>query len=264
MFLNGVAVPPALLGISENNVRLELEIRPEDSKLPIGALLPPGFTTPDAKWRSAFESLFQNPPLDFDNDKEEDQTGLFPNRHFNSNELVSNLIDYMDPDSDPTINGIEGDPALPEDAFPNQPIQRIGELSTIPGFSPTRTRRLIPYVSGVGSIGGTINRVNINLAPSIVIKSLRTSIEDDMVTQILAFRGGEEGPFTDQNYTTKLTEILGDSTLFNDIANLISVRSRCFQVIAKVDYGTAIYFMRAYLIKQNAGELPEIKSVELF
>ncbi len=263
-FINGVAVPPQLLGISDNNIHLELEIRPEDSKMPIGALLPPGFSTPDAKWRQAFTALFQNPPLDFDNDKEVDQTGIFQGRHFKCNELVGNLIDYMDPDTNPTTDGIEGDPNLPDDIFPNASIKRIGELAAIPGFSPTRVRRIIPYVSAVGAIGGNINRVNINLAPSLVIKALSESIDDAMVTQILEFRASQDGPFTEQNYISKLTEILGDSNLVSYISPMIAVRSRWYQVIAKVDYGTAIYFMRAYLVKQTQGELPDIQSVELF
>ena len=264
-FLNGITIPSSLLSIEDKNVRLSLEIRPEDSKMPLSALVPPGASLPDKKWVEAFTLLFRQSILNFDNDKEIDQTGYYPDRHFNSQDLVGILIDYMDPDKDSySPGGIEGDGVIPDTLFPNQPVKRLSELSAIPGFSPARVRKLLPLVSAVGNIGGATMRVNINLAPSIVIQSLNPKIDQAMVSAIVAFRSSDEGPFTQSNYINKLIEITGDSELVRDIQSMITVESKWFQIIAKVDYGTSLYFIRAYISKGRSNELPEIHSVELF
>ena len=265
-FINGMPVPVELLGVSEKNVRIELEIRPEDSKMPIGALIQAGFPKPIKKWEDAFLTLFKDPYFDFDNDKEEDQTGIFPERHFNSTELLGILIDYMDSDKDSyDPGGIEGESGFPSGLFPDTPIKRVSELSGIPGFTPARVRKLMPFISAISSNNGSaISKVNINLAPSIILKSLSPNLDDKAVQAIIDFRKSEDGPFTEQNLKAKLDEIIGDQNISGNVWTMTTAQSRWFQVIAKIDYGTSLYFMRAYLLKGSAGELPEIQSVELF
>ncbi len=267
-FANGAPVPLELLGLSstQNVKSIELEIRPEDSKIPLAALVPAGSSTPSTFWPNVLTQLFRN--LNFDDDGEEDQTGIFPNRHFRSDELVGILIDYMDSNKvSYNPGGIESD--LPEDQkelFPNRPIERIGELSAIPGFTPKRLQRLVPLISAVSGLGSLAATININLAPSAVIRSLNQNIDEQMTQAIVAFRTSEEGPFTNQNSTQKMTDILGDPDVWTNIRPNLGYNSKWFQVIAKVDYGTASYFVRAYLSRPsgNAGELPEIQSFELF
>jgi type II secretory pathway component PulK len=45
---------------------------------------------------------------------------------------------------------------------------------------------------------------------------------------------------------------------------MTTVESKWFQVLAKIDYQTSTYFMRAYISRNKSGELPEIRSIELF
>jgi type II secretory pathway component PulK len=263
-FVNGAPVPIQLLGIEEPNLRIELEIRPEEAKMPLRDLVPISTATPDKRWRDALTRLFQR--LGFDNDGEKDHTGLFQERFFNSEQMVANLIDYLDGadtqsyTSDDFAQGIESD--LPEGYFPTERITgtRLGELAVIPGFTPARLRKLTPFVTLSGN-----NRVNINLAADVVILALHEDISEDQVRQILEFRGSEDGPFNTEpdNPKTQLEPIVGENT-YREITNMITVGSTWFQVLAKVDYGTSTYFMRTYLSKTRAGTLPVIRSVELF
>lgn len=258
-FSNGAPIPLELLGIQQPNTSVALEIRPEESKIPLRALVPISGGEPDLKWRGVLSRLFKN--LGFDDDDQEDQTGYFPGRRFSADEMVANLIDYMDQDKE-SYNpgdfamGIEKD--LPADIFPNTRMSRVGELRAIPGFTPARIRKLEPLVTVFGN-----SRINLNLAPAVVLRSLSDDFGEKEVEEITAFRKSEEGPFTFENQKEKLSEIIGEQA-YDRVNTMISVESRWFQVLAKVDYGTTTYFMRAFLSKEGSGELPQIRSVELF
>ncbi len=259
-FSGGTAVPLELLGIDEPNTHVELEIRPEESKFPLRAVLPINGGEPDKNWRDALVRLLA--AEGFNDDEEKDHTGYFPDRVFKADELVAALIDYMDQDTESYdagdfAKGIESE--LPEGLFPNARIlRRVGELKTIPGFSPKRMRALEPMVTIFGA-----NVVNLNLAPTLVIKSLSEEITDQHVASILEFRNSKDGPFTFENRKEKLSEILGES-LYEKISPMTTVESKWFQVLAKIDYQTSTYFMRAYISRNKSGELPEIRSIELF
>lgn len=258
-FSSGAPIPLELLGIQEPNVRVALEIRPEESKIPLRALVPTSAGEPDIKWRDTLVRLFRN--LGFDADGEEDQTGLFPGRQFSSEELVANLVDYMDQDKESYrpgdfASGIESD--LPQEYFPNTRITRVGEIKVIPGFTPARIRRIEPLITVFGN-----SRVNINLAPEVVLRSLSEDLNEQQIESIGEFRKGEDGPFTFQNQKERLSEMIGEST-YDRINTMISVESRWYQVLAKVDYGATTYFMRAFLSKEEKNELPAIRSLEIF
>ncbi|MCB0320509.1 MAG: general secretion pathway protein GspK, partial [Bdellovibrionales bacterium] len=250
-FRDGLEIPRELLQVEDPSVRVELEIRPEESKIPIRSLL--SGRSANSRWRDVFARLFQK--LGFDEDEEEDQTGLFPGRVFKADELVANLIDYMDPDSDPYqvddfAQGIESESL--KDAFPNRPIRWLGELNGVPGFTTNRIRLMQPFLTTFGSG----RRVNINLAPRAVLESLHPEIGTEEVDAILAFR--EEQPFDNTNRKTELGLIIGEST-YDDITTMITVESRWFQLLAKVDYGASSSFMRAYVVQGNSGELPILR-----
>lgn len=259
-FSNGAAVPLDLLGIKQPNTSIELEIRPEESKFPIRSILPINGGDADKNWRGALARLFRD--LGFDDDSQEvDHTGHFPNRHFNSEELVSILIDYMDQDKDSYdpddfSKGIESD--LPEGTFPNARLGRVGELKAIPGFTPNRMRKLEPLITVFG-----VGVVNINLAPSSVLKALSEDISDTNIEAIIEFRKSPEGPFTFENRKEKLENIIG-ATIYDKIGPMTTVEGKWFQVLAKVDYQISTYFMRAFISRDKAGSLPVIRSLELF
>jgi general secretion pathway protein K len=259
MFNSGAPIPTELLDLGARGVHLQLEIRPEEAKFPLRALLqaePLG-----RKWRDAFVRLFRQ--LGFDEDKEEDQSGLFPHEVFTSEQLVAILIDYTDRDSesfdDPQFSGKGIEKNLPEGVtFPNVPLKRVGELASVPGFTPTRLRRLTPFITTFGN-----DRVNINFAPKTVLASLHEDLSAERADAIIAFRRDQKEPeaFTQGNLSSKLK---GDEQLVSDISPMIKADSKYFQVLAKADYGASSYFMRAFLHKGAPGALPSIRSIELF
>lgn len=269
-YLNGVTVPLEFLGINEKNVQVTLEIRPEDSKFSIRNLAPGGSQESFLKWRGRFVRLFQSEPLKFDEDEDQvDQTGIKPDKHFDSEELVANLIDYMDDNTESYSesgfkSGIESE--VPEGLFPpTGGMKRIGELSVIPGFTPQRVAKLMPLVT-VGRFrdaNSGSRQININIAPKEIIRALDENITEDQANQIFD-KAHSDQPFEDTTYGAELSNIL-DQSLYTEITSAISVSSNNFQVIAKVDYGTSRFYIRAYLLKKpGGGELPTIVSLELF
>ena len=259
MFSQGIPVDPALLGITEPNIRVSLEIRPEGAKIPVRALIPVEGRDPDKSWRDIFVRLYKE--LGFDEDEEPDHTGFFPDRVFSAEEMVAALIDYMDKDeesynADDFVSGVESD--LPKGYFPNTRLRRVGELSTIPGYSPSRVQKIIPFLTVFDN-----NKININLAPELVLRTLHEEITDDDVQEIIAYRQAEDGPFVEPNWSNEFSDIVGEE-VFNDIFSKTDIKSNWFQVLSKVDYSTSVYFMRAYLSKSGQGQLPKIRSVELF
>ncbi len=271
-FSEGTPLPAELLGIREQNVQIELEIRPEDSKLPLSVLQ----ASPSGDWRQAFASLFRS--LGFDEDKNEvDESGYFSGKHFTSEELVANIIDFMDADSEnysPPDNFAEGvEEQVPKGVFPNARITRMSELAGVPGFTATRVRKITPFVtvSGAGSANtpiGPTNYVNINFAPPLVVKSLHPDITDEQVQQIVAFRSAET-PFTDTNKSSELQRIITETRAYTFVNNVARAKSTWFQVLAKVSYGTSVHFLRASIYRQPgtntaAKDLPRVFSMELF
>ncbi len=267
-FSKGQAIPvPELLGINEPGLFVEVEIQAEDQKFPLRALLSGDGQTgvvgdTERKWRDAAVRLFRS--LGFDDDeKEVDQTKLFPGKHFKSDELVAMLIDYMDFDNESYadsgfVGGFESE--LPKDTLANARVKRIGELATVPGFTPARLRKLTPLITVFEN-----SRININLASSTILQSLHIDIGKPEVQAIIERRESED-PFSTQNLDAELTAIVGAQPK-QDIASMIKVNSGWFQILAKVDYGTTTYFMRTYVSRNQTkqdGGLPIIKSVELF
>lgn len=260
-FKSGVAIPPEWIGLTEPNVSVQLEVRPEGCKIPLRQLVP-SQGTPDLRWRRVLTQLFKD-ELKFDDDNEKDPTGLCPSDHCGSEQMVANLIDYMDTDSesydDGPYRGIEKD--LPKGYFPNQSLQRTEELASIPGFTPARVQKLLPLVSA-----NRVVSVNINCAPELVVRALHPNLSDQNVQDILAFRqDAERGPFRGGGLSSQLQELSIDADVANDIVLLIQAQSDLFQVVSKVEYATSVYFLRAILQKDSApGVLPKVVSLELF
>ena len=253
-FANGLIIPAELLDINVPNLRIELEIRPEGSKMNLKALIPssPG-AQPNVKWRGVLERLFIS--LGFDADEEQELYGPFEGKHFTSKEMVANLIDYVDDNEDAYDNdgftGIESE----QTKFPNNQITRVGELAAIPGFTAARVQLLMPFITTQDN-----NRININLAPKLLIKALHPDIDDTQADQIVSFRNADEGPIEN---IIKLKDFVTSAT-YDQIEELITVQSNRFQVLAKVDFGTSSYFLRAYLSKAGRNQLPVVQSLELF
>jgi type II secretory pathway component PulK len=259
-FKDGAPIPANLIGVNEPGTSIALEIRPEESKIPLRAILPVQGGEADVRWRDVCVRLFRL--LGFDEDQEEDHTGLFPGRIFNSEQLVAALIDYMDENEEsytaPAFaSGIESE--LPSGYFPNTRIRRIGELATIPGFTPARIRRLSPFITVFGA-----SRINLNIAPEIVLLSLHENLGQAEVKLIMEARQNQDsGPFSHQDLNLRLSNIIGEET-YDAISFMIGVQSRWFQVLAKADFGGRSYYLRSYLSRAGDESLPAIRSLELF
>jgi general secretion pathway protein K len=244
-FTEGAEVPGDYLGISEANVKVQLQITSESGKIPIRRLISATGDRVEDRYRGILMRLFM--VLGFDEDsKEVDQTGLFQGRHFKSDELVANLIDYMDTNTEnysaPNFpQGLESD--LPTDSpFRNEPIDSLAsELSSVPGFTANRVQRLLPLLTTMNS-----PNININAAPKEVIRALADEIDDKIAQSIVDFRNpANGGPFTAQNKVQELQRLLGSNDA--SVTGITDIKGSFFEVITKVDYGNS-YFMAARLI----------------
>ncbi len=259
-FKNGAPLPLELVGVSEPNTRIELEIRPEDSMIRVSQF---NVSSNVQRWGPVLYRLFVK--LGFDDDDEADQFGQFKGRAFKSEDLVGILIDYQDADKDSFTatsyaRGLESE--LKENVFANSEMKNKNELRSLPGFTAKRLEKLMPYVTDQGSY-----KININTARSELVQALNQNIDDLMIERLVEERTKE--PFNRKgNYQARLQDIFG-ATIYNEIFSMITVESSRFRVIAKVDYGgQVLYYLRAVVFKQpgvgSGDALPEISSLELF
>ncbi|MGC2064395.1 MAG: type II secretion system minor pseudopilin GspK [Thermodesulfovibrionales bacterium] len=91
-------------------------------------------------------------------------------------EIAARIVDWIDPDSIPTIQGAE-------DGAKNGPLDSIDELLAIPGIEPEAFERLQPYVTIY-----TSGQVNINSASVPVLMSLSDAIDRKMAENIARYR----------------------------------------------------------------------------
>ena len=145
-FREGREVPGELLALPEPNIRVSLLIQSANGKLPLLQLYDSSGIKPD--WKSITLRLFQQ--LGFDQpllpmNQTADSSPL-PD----SKQLLSNLIDYLDPDTD----NFPGDNEIPPGIEANLPtghtFRNTGsldslskELPAIPGFTPGRIQRIL-------------------------------------------------------------------------------------------------------------------------
>lgn len=257
-FANGLTIPPDLLGIDTPdfaNIKIDLEIRTEGSKMNLKNLVPGSQDgQASAKWRDVLTRLFI--ALGFDNDADAESGVNSGGTAYKSHDMVANLIDYIDPDQEPynidDFKGIENE----NSGFSNSQITRMGELAAVPGFTAARIQKMTPFLSTKDKL-----QININLASRLLIKSLHEDLTDGEVDRIIEYRNSEEGPFKSAG---QVRDFIQDEQVYNEISSLITERSGWFQVLAKVDYGTSTYFMRAYISKTTLGQLPNIQSIEIF
>lgn len=260
-FRDGAAVPLEFLGVSEPNLSLALEIRPEDAKLRLQLLDP--ISLDGRRYAEILLRLFQHPTLDFDNDGQLDESGRVTTKEFGAAEMIANLLDFMDADTtsydEGPFQGVEGQ-LEQGDEFPNRRISRVEELSSIPGFTPLRVQKLLPFVTTQGSHA----RVNVNLAPRELLESIDPNVSSGDVEAIVEFRGDpNRGPVTQVNQD--LSALIGSQ---DDFFNRLTVgeERRVFQVIAKADYQTSVYFLRAYVERDRVGPGSSLRvlSMEFF
>jgi len=109
---------------------------------------------------------------------------LFELLHLNP-DLVDALIDWMDEDDNPQPAGAESlyyQSQKPAYRAANAPLQSLGDLRLIKGFTPEVIKQLSPYVTVYPLEGGS--PVNINTADPTVIQSLDPDITRSMAAEI--------------------------------------------------------------------------------
>ncbi|RME58714.1 MAG: general secretion pathway protein GspK [Candidatus Dadabacteria bacterium] len=267
-YKKGIEIPASLVGLDAGGVKLALQIQAENSKIRLSRLVRSGGRRVDTRWRDALARLFYN--LGFDDDKDEVYTKPpFKGRHFTSKELVANLIDYLDIDKESYEDanfpsGIESQ--LKPNPFPNNGrIQSLSELAVIPGFTEKRIRQLEPFLTP--NKGG---RVNINLAPKEVLMALDEELTEDLVDQIISFRNSDSGPFAytnessdGTNWTLQLENIIGHDLRIK-IQPMITVESRWFEIIGRVNFSSTTLYMRSFVYRINRKKPAVVYAVQFF
>lgn len=253
-FTSGATIPNQLLGVTDPGVRIQMMIQPVDSKIPI--------QHPGGVFRDVLQRLFDE--LGFDNDGEVDHTGLMPGKILDSKEMVAALIDYIDNETPPVSYNKDGYQGIESQLGDKSPcrndgkIRRVGELTVIPGYTPARMQLISKYTRVRGS-----QKININLAPEIVLRVLDPDLTEPEIESILAYR--ETNSFGDQ-YAQLADDLKANTSVSQSnqtkLVNFLDMNSSYFYVIAKVEYSSSAFFMIAYVTQGTASELPKVDSIE--
>ncbi|MGI6523829.1 MAG: general secretion pathway protein GspK [Bdellovibrionota bacterium] len=258
-FKDGLEIPPEFLGFfgvdPNEGARIALQITPITGSFPIHRV--ENNTTVSntiTKLREVCLRLFTI--LDLGAIEEKNPSGLCGNKVFTPEEMLGNLIDYLDIDKtsfSDTINGVivKGcEDTLPEGSeFKNDYASIIEreELSNIPGFTPQRLRLLVPFITTRGS-----GKIDVNIAPKEILMALDDKIDEDTAERIIEERNSREnGKFNDINEFFNLTEVAKEQQ--NELKSIITTNStsnNTYEVIARVAYpNQASYFMQATITR---------------
>ncbi len=147
----------------------------------------------------------------FDNRMQKDDDFAKDHRDLRPEELVNNIIDWMDTDTISLNSGdesslyskIETDVKLP----PNQPFKTLDELHMVAGITDEIFEILIPEVTIYGA-----KAIQVNHASKEILMSLAPSISEDVADKIIERRSGDEGPFKDQETFLKFLSESGMNT----------------------------------------------------
>jgi len=264
-FIDGTEVPGELVGISEPNVRISLLIASEQGKIPLLSVV--NTSGVDPTWRNVLVALFKN--LGFDNPATVKQSNPTTSQKiYSSEEMVANLIDYLDRDKDNysasgfPAQGCEGNLPMGEEFRNDGRMESIAsELGAIPGFTPSRIQLLIPFVH----IDSGPKTININAADERVLNALIQGIDPsaspDEASKLIACRNPANG-FFNQNYASQITGCI-DPNVANLIKPKLSPSGNTFSVISKVDYGLNTFMASATLRARN-GRLPSLENLIIY
>ena len=216
-------------------IAISLTIKPANAKFPLHSLRPQSrnsnnsgsssgtsdSTVSAPTWAEAAKELFIR--LSFDEDDREDETGYFNGRVFNSEEMLSNYIDYIDSNTESSKadenfeRGIEGD--LPSDnIFPKNgrsdlKLVNLSELQYIPGYTSERRKLLHSSITLNGNPS-----ININVAQQSVLSSISEDLDRASIEDYIQ----ENGPFT------STTDMLTYFNLGSDYRHFFTTNSKCF------------------------------------
>lgn len=198
---------------------------------------------------------------------------------FASGVIVDSLLDWLDGNQEPRLNGADGEDYIttPNPPFPpymskNGPIDHIAELLLIKGIEPSLYYGLGeeasssfsnsgPSLKTVGlrdiftSIGGP--RVNINTASTVVL-SLIPGLNEILVRNIVQERRGHDGlDGTIDDMPFRNLEDLGfrvpgmDPELMNHLRRFCTTYSKTFEVVVEAQFGDYVKTYQATLVRLN-------------
>lgn len=243
-FFDGQTVDGSILGAE--GAQLSLQIRPWDEKIDLRTVVSPTHTvgSTEKDWIQVAQRLFMY--LGFDSDGEEDHTGLFPGKIFDSHEMVANLVDYMDRDpsgkettfQDGLFQGIEE--SVKEGIFPNERLRKLSELILVPGFTPNRLIKLMSFIREPVDTAGYY--INVNVAPSEVLQALHQDVLPADAERIISERQAE--PFTEADMRVRIDRLLSAGSA---VGGFLVPAAKVFEVVARVEFGSGSYISRAFL-----------------
>ncbi len=195
-----------------------------------------------------------------------------------SDVIVDSLLDWLDGNQEPRLNGADGEDYIttPNPPFPpyipkNGPIDHIAELLLIRGIepslyyglggetsSPLSNNNPSPETVGLRdiftSIGGP--RVNINTASTVVL-SLIPGLNEILAREIVRFRRGEDqldGTIDDIPFRN-LSDLSGvpgmDPELMDHLRRFCITYSKTFEVVVESQFGDYVKTYQAILVRPN-------------
>ena len=249
-FAEGREVPGELLSLPEPNIRVSLLITSTNGKIPLLKVV-------KQDWQEIILRLFEQ--LGFDQPlpmNEAPDGSPLPE----AKQLVANLIDYLDTDKEnfpgdgPIPAGVEAD--LPDgQTFRNSGTidSLANELPAIPGFSAGRIQRLLPYVNVTQP---SLSQINVNAAPLEVIAAV---VRDPSAAQNIV-QCRDRSPIQNPN-----DELLSRCGVSDPNTSKFQGQGKWYEVIAKVEYGTAMFMAKAELNNSGgSGRLPKIQSFQMY
>ncbi len=271
-FEQGQEVPGELIGLSEPNLRITLQISSESAKVPLLSLL--SGDNVDPAWRDILVALFKN--LGFDDTTPPAEDGSEPQQPLpDSAKMVANLIDYLDRDEQSyspndgfTAQGFEEN-LPPNEALRNENIieSPAQELSSIPGFTADRIRRLLPHISIRSRASVNINGASAEVLRAMIV-GLDPLADPGYAERLVACREPAElGPF--QNINNDIVKCINDASVAGRLSPKLKAQGDSYYVLAKVEYGTGIgvssFLARAHLKTSGGkGKLPAIESMLMY
>ncbi len=141
----------------------------------------------------------------------------------NSDTLIATLIDWIDPDDVPEVQGAENSVYISR-TVPHQckngPLDSLDELALVEGYDSELLARLRPHVTAYGSA-----QINVNTASREVLVALADEMDVTAVETLLAAR--QEEPLT---AVSQVKDLPGMESLYGFIHSFIDVKSQRYQI----------------------------------
>ncbi len=135
-------------------------------------------------------------------------------RGYRFEEVVDNIADYIDEDSEAEAGGDEGAPYRDHEDRdypmpPNRPLRTVDELMQVGGMKDDFYKLLVPRITIYGTKG-----VNINYAEKDVLMALDVTVSEEAAAKIIERRNDQKlgGFFTDEAAFFSFAQTLGVNT----------------------------------------------------